>query len=221
MPTEQNGSTKRNVFVTNGCTNHSKTERQNEDLYVTDPRAVEMLLEVEKDLHNVWEPCCGLLHIAKVLESHGILGRLSDILNRPNDPQIEILDFLSYEPKELWHGSIVTNPPYKYCEQMVRKALESVADGEKVAMFLKLTFLEGKSRKKLFEELPFKTLYVSSSRLSCPKNGIFETQKLDKNGNPVFKDGKPVMEKAYAAIAYGWYVWEKGFKGDPIIKWIN
>ena len=23
------------------------------------------------------------------------------------------------------------------------------------------------------------------------------------------------------ALAYAWYVWEKGFKGDSIVKWIN
>ena len=23
------------------------------------------------------------------------------------------------------------------------------------------------------------------------------------------------------AIAYAWYVWEKGYCGDPVIKWIN
>ena len=24
-----------------------------------------------------------------------------------------------------------------------------------------------------------------------------------------------------SAVAYAWFVWEKGFKGDPVIKWIN
>lgn len=24
-----------------------------------------------------------------------------------------------------------------------------------------------------------------------------------------------------SAIAYAWYVWEKGFTGDPVIKWFN
>ena len=23
------------------------------------------------------------------------------------------------------------------------------------------------------------------------------------------------------ALAYAWYVWEKGFKGDSVVKWIN
>ena len=23
------------------------------------------------------------------------------------------------------------------------------------------------------------------------------------------------------AITYAWFIWEKGWKGDPVIKWIN
>ena len=48
-------------------------------------------------------------------------------------------------------------------------------------------------------------MYVSSSRLKCAKNGDFDTVEQGTNN----------------AIAYAWYVWGKGFTGDPIIKWIN
>ncbi len=89
--------------------------------------------------------------------------------------------------------------------QFVEKALEAIPDGNKVAMFLKLTFLESKARRELFDKSPFKTLYVSSSRLQCAKNGDFDTYK---NG-------------AGTAVAYGWYIWEKGFTGVPQIKWFN
>ena len=27
--------------------------------------------------------------------------------------------------------------------------------------------------------------------------------------------------KPESAIAYAWYVWEKGFTSDPVIKWFN
>ena len=69
-------------------------------------------------------------------------------------------------------------------------------------MLEKLQFLEGKSRKKFFLENPPKVVYVSSSRLNCAMNGDFDKYES-------------------SAIAYAWFVWEKGFKGDPIIKWIN
>ena len=69
-------------------------------------------------------------------------------------------------------------------------------------MFLKLTFLEGQKRKDFFLHNPPKTIYVSSSRLMCAMNGEFE-------------------KCSSRAVAYAWFVWEKGFKGDPVIKWIN
>jgi hypothetical protein len=58
------------------------------------------------------------------------------------------------------------------------------------------------TRKELFKKHPPKIVYVSSSRLSCAKNGEFEKYPS-------------------SAVAYAWFVWIKGFKGDPIIKWIN
>lgn len=48
---------------------------------------------------------------------------------------------------------IITNPPYKYSTEFAEKALELVADGRKVAMFLKLTFMESKKRKPFFQNI--------------------------------------------------------------------
>ena len=84
----------------------------------------------------------------------------------------------------------------------MQKAIDLIPNGNKVAMLLKLQFLEGQARRKFFNENPPKTVYVSSTRLKCAINGDFEK----------FKSG---------AMAYAWFVWVKGFKGDPIIKWIN
>jgi hypothetical protein len=86
--------------------------------------------------------------------------------------------------------------------------LEISTDGTKIAMFLKLQFLEGQARKELFLTNPPKVVYVSSSRLGCAKNGDFKTGK----------NGELMIE---SAVAYAWFVWEKGFKGATIIKWIN
>lgn len=69
-------------------------------------------------------------------------------------------------------------------------------------MFLKVLFLESKGRKKLFAKYPLKIIYISSSRISCAKNGDFEKYTT-------------------RAIAYAWYVWIKGYEGETIVKWIN
>jgi len=94
------------------------------------------------------------------------------------------------------------NPPYKLTQEFVEHSIDIVNDGSKVCMFLKVLFLESQTRKKMFAKYPPKTIYVSSSRLNCAKNGNFD-------------------EYMSSAVAYTWYVWEKGFTGDTIIKWIN
>ncbi len=186
------------IFVTLGASNHTIGERQKHDYYATEPKAVELLLEVEKFNKNIWECACGEGHISKVLERHGYQVRSTDLIDHGYGKSG--IDFL--KQTEFFNGDIITNPPYKYAQQFVQKALELIPEGNKVAMFLKLQFLEGKARKKFFLENPPKVVYVSSSRLKCAKNGEFDKYPS-------------------SAVAYAWFVWIKGFKGDPIIKWIN
>lgn len=192
---------KNSIFKTLGASNHTDKERQNEDYYATEPRAGELLLQVESFDQNVWECACGEKHLSKVFEKHGYKVRSSDLIDRCGN---EVFDFLSMENQE-WNGDIITNPPYKYAQEFVEKALQIIPNGNKVAMFLKVQFLEGKKRKYLFANYPPHTIYVSSSRLLCAKNAEFERMK----------------QGGGSAVAYAWYVWVKGYKGDTIIKWIN
>lgn len=191
------GSTK--VFKTIGSSNHTPDERAANDYYATDPQAVEMLLKLERFSPLIWEPACGEGHISKVLLAHGYDVISTDLIYRGfGDP--EPMDFLT-ETFPDFEGDIITNPPYSAGLEFVERALETVRDGGKVAMFLKVQFLEGKRRGELFAKTPPRTVYISRSRLACAKNGDFShTEK---------------------AIAYAWYVWEKGFTGDPVIKWFN
>ncbi len=190
----------RSVFVCNGASNHTKEERQEDDYYATEPRAVGLLLSKEHFNSNIWECACGEGHLSDVLKAAGYTVFSSDIVDR-GYKETEIINFLEF--KEVNSMDIITNPPYKYAKEFVKHALDMSVDGTKIAMFLKLTFLESQSRKELFREYPFRTLYVSSARLQCAKNGEFE--KYRKNST---------------AVAYGWYVWVKGFKGKPVIEWI-
>ena len=105
-------------------------------------------------------------------------------------------DFFEYTDHVDW---IITNPPYKYCTDFILKALELVDEGHKVAMFLKLTTLEGQDRyKKIFRNQP--PIYIYSKRIQCGKNGEFT---------------------GTSAVCYAWFVWQKGFKGEPKVRWIN
>lgn len=190
----------KSIYTTLGASNHSSTERQPDDYYATDPKAVELLLEKENFSNNIWECACGEGHISKVLLTRGYNVRSTDLIYRGFGEE-NPLDFLKTENTDL-ELNIITNPPYKFAQQFVEKAITSIADGFKVAMFLKLQFLEGKSRKQMFKKYPPKIIYVSSSRLKCAINGNFE--KLGSS-----------------AVAYAWYVWEKGYSGNTVIDWIN
>lgn len=194
----------KSIYTCNGASNHSQGEREEQDYYATDPKAIEMLLEFETFSPYVWECACGEGHLSKVLLENGYKVKNSDIVNRGYE-NTEIIDFLSVKKEDIRKDvsrDIITNPPYKYAKEFVEKAIEISMDSTKIAMFLKLTFLEGKSRYKLFEKYPPKKIYVFSSRVKCAKNGDFQSI-------------------GSSAVAYAWFIWEKGFTGEPIVKWFN
>lgn len=124
-----------------GASNHSDTVREQNDYYATDPKMVEALLKVETFDKYIWEPACGEGHIAKVLEAHGYDVSSSDLIYRGYG-DAEPYDFLKHNDY-LYDMDIITNPPYKYALEFVEKALASISEGHKVAMLLKLQFLEG------------------------------------------------------------------------------
>ena len=166
------------------------------DYYATEPKATELLLQEETFSEKIWEPACGEGYISKVLKAHGYDVTSTDLIDRGYGD--DTLDFFANSAP--CDCDIITNPPYKYAKEFVEHALDLVTEGHKVAMFLKLTFLEGKGRRKLFHNTPPQTVYVSSARLQCGKNGDFSGTSM---------------------VAYAWFVWEKGYKGDTILKWIN
>lgn len=182
----------------NACNSRNK-DADEYDYYATSPHAVEKLLELESFSNHIWEPACGEGHISKVLEAHGYDVYSSDLIYR-GFGDTESFDFLN-ESLENFDGDIITNPPYKYAREFVEKALDSVLDGQKVAMFLKLTFLTSKGRKSLFELHPPQSVYVFSYRVECGKNGKFSNNGIG------------------GGVDYAWFVWKKGHYGPTYLRW--
>lgn len=103
-----------NVFTTLGASNHSAKGRADLDYYATDPKALEMLLELESFSEYVWECACGGGHLSSVLKEHGHKVKSTDIVDRGCDGT-EIQDFLSTTKEEIETDhprDIITNPPY-------------------------------------------------------------------------------------------------------------
>ena len=99
-------------------------------------------------------------HIAKELENDGYDVRKTDIVDYGYEGCLfgEQYDFLKL--KNMFDGDIITNPPYGLATEFAEHAMDIITDGHKVAMFLKIQFLETQKRyvtdielKKLCEVL--------------------------------------------------------------------
>ena len=172
---------KNSVFKTLGASNHTDKERQNEDYYATDPIAIDVLIRDGKVTFDkpIWECACGRGDLSDRLKDYGYDVYSTDLVYRGYGKGG--IDFLTYDG--VWEGDVLTNPPYKYAKE----------------------FLEGKARRKLFEKYPPKCVYVSSSRILCAKNAMFDEMKAGGG----------------SAVAYAWFEFEKGYKGKSELKWIN
>lgn len=186
-------------------TTNENNNREKDDFYATDPNSLIRFLEKIKEDSlvlgpNIWECACGSGVLSDVLKKYGYNVLSTDLVDRGYGGAV-LWDFLKPSKTNLFRGDILTNPPYKYALEFVKTALDYVPEGNKVIMFLKISFLEGQERKKFYQENPPKYIYVFSDRQTCYINGDFSVKKG-------------------STVCYCWYVWEKGFKGEPVIRWL-
>jgi len=194
MGNDWTGNTQ-SVMATLNSSNNTDKERAENDYYATPPEAVEKLLEKEK-FNDVWECACGQGHISEVLKKYNIHLLSSDLICRGYG---EVEDFLL--TKREHNGDIITNPPFSKSTEFTYKSLDILKEGNKLAFLLRIQFLESVKRNKLFKQFPPKRIYVFSRNIRCAKNGDFE----NATGN---------------ASTYAWFVWVKGFNGEPVVRWL-
>ena len=160
------------------------------DFYPTPDFAVKELLKREKFNGTIWECACGDGAIAKFFPNSIATDLRTDL-----GYGVGGIDFLQTGRMV---NNIITNPPYSLAQQFVEHSLDVASD--KVAMLLKLVFLESVSRKSLFDKKMLKKVYVFRRRLKIYANGI-----IGKNSG---------------LIAYAWFIWDKSYNGNPEIEWI-
>ena len=179
-------------------------KRNEHDWYIEPRRAIDALLEVERFVGRTWDPACGSGNIPDAFNARGLACWGTDIVDR------DWRDFLGrFEVHDFTAGGIAagvpapdnicTNPPYKLAEQFIRRSL--VMATNKVAVLLRLSFLEGQRRRKLFEETPLARVWVFSSRISMPPGGM----NIEAKGG---------------AVAFCWMVWQRGWRGPAQIGWL-
>ena len=167
--------------------------------FAATPRdAVEALCDLMDFTPIIWEPACGRGHIAEVLMERGYDVIASDLYDWGYGiPKVDIFQQVNEIPYD-----IVTNPPEDCNKEFIEKAIDLVADGRKVAMFMKLALLQGARRERLYSVYPPKHIYVGKNRYCCPVNGDFASRHPRKDGFP-----------------HMWAVWEKGYNGPTTMTW--
>lgn len=92
---------------------------------------------------------------------------------------------------------VIGNPWYKEAERVVRYSRGMLKEGGYLLFLLRLAFLESQKREKFWEKFPPKEVHVLSRRPSFTGD-----RKTD-------------------ATAYAVYVWQKGYKGNTLLKWLR
>jgi len=172
--------------------------REANDFYPTDPRAVHAILLREELNGTIYEPACGDGAISEVIKQYYPDSSLysTDLIDRGYGDETGI-NFLTHSYDRRF-GTIITNPPFKEAKEFVERAIE--LSDSKVIMLMRINFLESASRYSLFKSTPLKKVYVFSKRLEIYKGGI--------------------KGKNSGITCYCWFVWEHGYDGEPTIDWI-
>ncbi len=184
-----------------GLHRHDGDAREENDFYATHPTSIPPLLKLlgmERGGAIIRENSCGQGHLSKELERYGHTVISSDLIDRGYG--ITGINFLEKSwLDDLRYDLTIMNPPYKHALEFVKKSLTQTPT---VCAFLRLTWLESENRREFFINNPPHTIGVFSKRMPSAKHGDFE--RIGNGGT----------------VAYAWFIWSRGYKGDPVIKWI-
>lgn len=169
--------------------------REEHDFYPTPACATRSLLAVERFEGPIWEPACGTGDMSEALIAGGYEVISSDLIDRGYGEGGR--DFMmEWAPRA---PNIATNPPFRWASEFIDRALMLTTG--KVALFLRLAFLEGvgrpgiEGRKAMFERTPLARVWVMSRRVQIQRGRL--AGEGDTNG----------------VMAFAWFVWEHGHEG--------
>lgn len=177
--------------------------RQPNDLYATRPHDVKLLFKYDPSIieGKIWECACGHGHIVRTLQELGATDiYASDLIDYGFGYNVN--DFLEGDDHQDEFDTILTNPPYKFTTEFIRRALDRVKPGGRVIMLMPTTILAGVNRyNKIFKDEPPRYVYtfVRNTYALLVAEG-------DKIGAP--------------KLSHSWFIWEKGYKGETIVRWL-
>ena len=184
--------------------------REQDDFYATDPEALERLLaHCSEWLHNIlranpiiWECACGNGNLADLLDKKGYPVYATDLKDRGYKYGKPHIDFLQNDniPSA---RVILTNPPYSLANEFIKHALDILPEGGVYIALMNITYLAGQKRyNEIYSNGTLRDVYIFSKRIECWRNNDKE-----KYGNK-------------AMVDFAWFVFQKGYKGQPQIYWL-
>lgn len=203
---------------------HTTKGRETDDFYATDPKALELFVNGcspqtkyyfnqcvfdGHDRYYIWEPAAGVGNLSNWLKENGYNVIASDLKFRGAKGIIEGLDFLQIVPYNTFKGGaahpliILTNPPYSLATEFIERALDILPDGGLYIALMNITYLAGQKRfERVYSKNTLREVYVFGKRIECWRNN----------------DRKEYGGKAM--VDFAWYVFQKGFAGNPTLYWI-
>lgn len=172
-----------------------------DDLYESPPEAVRALLQAEPLPKTIWEPACGPGSIVRVLREAGHFVYATDLVDYGCPESESRRDFLMERAPSFAIDAIVTNPPFKLANRFVAHAL--ALGIPKVAMLLRLAFLEGTGRAPILDNGLLARVHVFRNRLPM----------MHRAGRGTF-----VAKTNGSAMAFAWFVWELGHAGPTELR---
>jgi hypothetical protein len=169
-------------------------DRPGSDFYPTPNFVTREILKRVELCGLGWEPACGEGHMHKLLPEGTMASDLYD--HGYGDVGV---DFLTTYRDCDW---IITNPPFKYAQRFVEHGLMCVREGGLVIIIQKLAFMVGVARSRWMAKSGLREVYLFSRRIR------FDAASVDERGSGGMLD-------------FAWYVWERGYTGEPVIRWIN
>lgn len=176
--------------------------RNDKDCYLTPISIVEQFLDIEKFDNGTFLECCSNKekHIEKTLNKYGYDNVYSNVY------ELDGVDFLKWDETKKY-DYIISNTPYKNSNDYILKCMKVAK--RKICLFYPLDYCNGIFRyNNVFNnDLDWKLskMYVYVRKV------MLENEFIDKKGI-YYKTGLG---------CYCWYVYEKGYQGECVIKWIN
>ena len=182
------------VLVGKNFSKNTNKKRPENDFYQTPYSITEQLLENHTfDFSRpILEPASGGGAITRVISKYFNEVKSYDLRTGKN-----------FFDEKNEYDYIITNPPFKLANQFIKKCLQITR--YQFCLLLPLNYLHGRERYINFfkNDNCLKYVYVFT-RYALLSQIIREDGRYDT--------GMQV---------YAWFVWEKGYTGDPVVKWID